>query len=135
MDELVLEKKIDSVIRCLRRIENRLPQEKIQFLKDLDAQDVVVLNLTRAIQLCVDIAMHVIANSDAITPQTMSESFTVLEKLGVIDREVSIKMKKSVGFRNIAIHSYDDLDLNLTFEIAYKHLNDFKDYIRQIVGQ
>ena len=135
MDELVLEKKIDSVIRCLRRIENRLPQEKIQFLKDLDAQDVVVLNLTRAIQLCVDIAMHVIANSDAITPQTMSESFTVLENLGVIDREVSIKMKKSVGFRNIAIHSYDDLDLNLTFEIAYKHLNDFKDYIRQIVGQ
>ena len=135
MDELVLEKKIDSVIRCLRRIENRLPQEKMQFLKDLDAQDVVVLNLTRAIQLCVDIAMHVIATSDAITPQTMSESFTVLEKLGVIDREVSIKMKKSVGFRNIAIHSYDDLDLNLTFEIAYKHLNDFKDYIRQIVGQ
>ena len=135
MDELVLEKKIDSVIRCLRRIENRLPQEKIQFLKDLDAQDVVVLNLTRAIQLCVDIAMHVIANSDAITPQTMSESFTILEKLGVIDQNISIKMKKSVGFRNIAIHSYDDLDLNLTFEIASKHLNDFKDYIRQIVVQ
>lgn len=133
MDELVLEKKIDSVIRCLQRIENRLPPEKIQFLKDLDAQDVVVLNLSRAIQLCVDIAMHVIANSDAITPQTMSESFTILGKLGVIDQNICIKMKKSVGFRNIAIHSYDDLDLNLTFEIASKHLNDFKDYIRQIV--
>jgi len=133
MDELVLEKKIESLIKCLHRIENRAPVEKEKFLKDLDAQDVAVLYLTRAIQLCVDIAMHVIANTDATTPQTMSESFSTLINLGVINKETGIKMRKSVGFRNIAVHSYSELDLDLTFKIAVKHLEDYKSYINQII--
>lgn len=134
MGELVLEKKIESLIKCLKRIETRTPQEKAQFMQDLDAQDVIVLNLTRAIQLCVDIAMHLIANSDSVTPQTMSESFSVLKNMGVIDNNLSIKMKKSVGFRNIAVHSYSELDLDLTFTIATRHLNDFKLYLKQIIA-
>lgn len=135
MDELVREKKIDSLIRCIERIESRVPQTKKQFLADLDAQDVVVLNLTRAIQLCVDIAMHAIANTKANTPQTMSESFTILTTLGKISEDTATKMKKSVGFRNVAVHSYDTLDLALTFEIATTHLGDFKQYIRQILSK
>lgn len=135
MDELVLEKKIDSLIRCLGRIESRVSQDKDQFMKDLDAQDVIVLNLTRSIQLCVDIAMHIIAKSSMTTPQTMSESFTVLATLNVINSDTATKMKKSVGFRNVAVHSYDILDLDLTFDIATKHLDDFKHYVRQVISK
>ena len=58
MDKLILEKKIDSILRCLTRIRDRLPKSESEFLEDYDAQDVVVLNLTRAVQLSVDIATH-----------------------------------------------------------------------------
>lgn len=134
MDELVLEKKIDSMLRCIQRIESRLPPTKEQFIKDLDAQDVIVLNLTRIIQLCVDIAMHVIAQTNIDAPQTMSQSFEKLERINVIDKRLSEKLKKSVGFRNIAVHNYDDLDLDLTFDIANKHINDFRNFIKQITA-
>lgn len=134
MDELVLEKKIDSILRCIERIESRIPEDKELFLKDLDAQDVITLNLTRTIQLCVDIAMHIIANSNSSAPQTMSESFTTLERLDAIDKKTALKLKKSVGFRNIAVHNYGELDLDITFEIADKHLKDFKSYIQQILA-
>jgi len=77
--------------------------------------------------------MHTIAESNADTPQTMSESFDTLQKLDIIDKDIARKLKKSIGFRNIAVHNYGELDLDLTHKIAKEHLGDFKDYIRQIL--
>jgi len=134
MDELVLEKKIDSILRCIQRVESRIPSTKEEFIEDLDAQDVIVLNLTRIIQLCVDIAMHVIAQTNIDAPQTMSQSFERLKRLNIVDKNLADKLKKSVGFRNIAVHNYDELDLDLTFDIASKHINDFKSFIKQITA-
>ncbi len=134
MDKLVLDKKIDAMLRCIDRIETRIPAQKQQFIQDLDAQDIIVLNLTRIIQLCVDIAMHVIAQTNVDAPQTMSQSFSQLEKLNIIDKKLTDKLKKSVGFRNIAIHNYSELDLDLTFDIASKHIGDFKQFIKQITA-
>lgn len=54
MDKLILEKKIDFILRCLNRIDDRIPDSEYDFLRDFDAQDVVILNLTRAVQLSVE---------------------------------------------------------------------------------
>ncbi len=115
MDQIVLEKKIDSILRCLQRIKSRLPDTKEVFMQDLDAQDVIVLNLTRAVQLSVDLAMHICVNSNAPVPQTMGESFTRLQELEILTPNIAEKMKKSVGFINIAVHNYDEIDLNLAY--------------------
>ena len=78
MDKLVIAKKIDSILRCLNRIQQRLPEIESEFITDYDAQDVVVLNLTRAIQMNVDIAMHILASKDQVVPTTMAEAFASL---------------------------------------------------------
>jgi len=134
MDKLILEKKVDSILRSIERVKSRTPKDIEAFLEDIDAQDIVTLNLTRIIQSCVDIAMHIIASSNAETAQTMSESFDILKNLKIIDNEIATKLKKSIGFRNIAVHNYGELDLELTFTIAQKHLNDFKYFIKQILA-
>lgn len=134
MDEIILSKKIDSILRCLNRIQQRLPKTESDFIKDYDAQDVVVLNLTRAIQMNVDIATHILANTDQAVPTTMAEAFTSLERLKIITPDIADKMRRSIGYRNIAVHSYDDIDLTITYEIARNHLGDFKDYIKQIIS-
>lgn len=134
MDKQILEKKIDSILRCLNRIRERLPENESFFLKDLDAQDVVILNLTRAVQLSVDIATHLLATTNQPPPATMSEAFVYLEREKIISTEIADKMKKSVGYRNVAVHNYDDIDLSITYDIAEQHLDDFKDYIRQVLS-
>ncbi len=53
-------------------------------------------------------------------------------QVNLIDKTLAEKLIKSVGFRNIAIHTYGELDLNLTFMIAKHHISDFKDFIKQI---
>jgi len=132
VDQVVLEKKIDSILRCLDRIKSRLPETIELFIQDLDAQDVIVLNLTRAVQLSVDLAMHICTNSNRPVPQTMGESFEVLQQMKVLTPAIAEKMKKSVGFRNVAVHSYDEIDLNLAYVIAKEHINDFCIFIKQI---
>jgi uncharacterized protein YutE (UPF0331/DUF86 family) len=81
MDKLILEKKVDSILRSIERVKSHTPKGLESFLKNIDSQDIVVLNLTRIIQSCVDIAMHIIASSNAETAQTMSESFDTLKTL------------------------------------------------------
>ncbi|WP_428353522.1 type VII toxin-antitoxin system HepT family RNase toxin [Methyloprofundus sp.] len=133
MDKIVIAQKIDSVLRCLNRIQQRLPETEADFIKDYDAQDVVVLNLTRAIQMNVDIATHILANTNQAVPATMAEAFTSLEHLNIISPDIADKMRRSIGYRNVAVHNYDDIDLAITYEIASHHLEDFKDYIKQIM--
>ena len=132
MDKLILEKKVDSILRCLNRIDDRIPDSEYDFLRDFDAQDVVILNLTRAVQLCVDIATHILSTTNQPVPSTMAEAFISLERISIISPEIADKMKRSVGYRNVAIHNYDDIDLSITYDIANNHLGDFKEFIKQI---
>ena len=133
MDKIILEKKIDSILRCLIRIEGRLPETEADFFKDYDAQDVVVLNLTRAVQLSVDIATHIISTTNQAPPLTMAEAFISLERVNILTPEIADKMKRAVGYRNVAVHNYDDINLSITYDIAQNHLGDFKQFIRQIL--
>jgi len=134
MDKIILEKKIDSILRCLTRIEGRLPQSETDFFKDYDAQDVVVLNLTRAVQLSVDIATHILSTTNQAPPSTMAEAFLSLEHINIISPEIADKMKRAVGYRNVAVHCYDDINLSITYEIAQNNLGDFKQFIKQILA-
>ena len=57
--------------RCLRRIQDKCPSDPATLGRDLDAQDILALNLTRAVQLCVDIAAHLISSREITAPDTM----------------------------------------------------------------
>jgi uncharacterized protein YutE (UPF0331/DUF86 family) len=132
MDKVVVAKKIDSILRCLNRIALRLPATQAEFFQDFDAQDVVVLNLTRTIQMCVDIATHILATKDQALPSTMAEAFLSLQQLNIITADIADKMRLSVSYRNVAVHVYDDIDLKITYDVARNHLADFKQYITQV---
>lgn len=132
MDKRVIAKKIDSILRYLNRVQQRLPKTEADFLRDYDAQDVVVLNLTRAIQMSVDIATHLLAETNQVLPTTMAEAFTYLEGSKIIKPGTADSMRRLIGFRNIAVHSYDDLDLVITYAIALRHLDDFTNYLKEV---
>ncbi|MFO7541333.1 MAG: DUF86 domain-containing protein [Thiobacillus sp.] len=125
MDRQVVLQKLESLRRCLARIKQKTPATAKELEHDLDAQDVLTLNLTRAVQLCVDIGTHLIANSEQPAPDTMGQTFDTLARMTLIGPEVALRMKKAVGFRNIAIHNYEAIDWHITHIIATRHLEDF----------
>lgn len=133
MDETVLLSKIVSLERCIQRIQGRTPRDRQTLSDDLDRQDIIVLNLERAVQACVDIASHIVAELTLPAPMTMAESFETLRHAGVISAAVADRMQKSVGFRNIAVHEYHAINWNVVFAIITEHLDDFRKYAAEIM--
>ena len=69
-----------------------------------------------------------------MTPaQTISDSFLCIEKQKIITKEISERMKKAVGFRNISVHDYQAIDWNIVYSICTRNLSDFEEYVRQVV--
>lgn len=134
MDQQLITLKLESLRRCLHRVSEKQPENLQQLESDLDLQDILVLNLTRAVQICVDIASHVVARSDLVMPGTMGETFAALHKLGVIDETVSSNLRKAVGFRNVAVHNYDEVEWAIVYAIATRHQQDFKTFASQIIA-
>lgn len=134
MDNELIEQKLESLRRCLQRIHEKCPSSAEVLARDIDLQDIVSINLTRAIQLCVDIGAHLIANKDTPPPNTMGQTFDVLAELGVINTELATRMKKAVGFRNIAVHNYEAINWQIVHAIATSHLNDFKNFAQAVVS-
>ncbi|MFT4177990.1 MAG: hypothetical protein QM612_00780 [Thermomonas sp.] len=78
MEPLIIERKLDSLQRCLARLHTKAPANVEQLRGDIDLQDVLVLNLSRAVQLCVDMAAHVIADGICRHPIPWAKPSTAL---------------------------------------------------------
>ncbi|MBF0351577.1 MAG: DUF86 domain-containing protein [SAR324 cluster bacterium] len=133
MDEMILLVKMESLNHCLDRIQSKMPISQATLQSDWDLQDIVTLNLQRAIQICVDIASHINAELSLPAPMNMSESFMHLEQAKVISPYIVERMKKSVGFRNILVHAYESVDWNIVHAILTQHLQDFKRYAKEVL--
>jgi len=132
MDREVVEQKLESLRRCLQRIETKCPADAETLVADVDLQDIVSLNLSRAVQLCVDIGAHLIAGMDVPPPETMGQTFDLLAQSGVLNTTLASSLKKAVGFRNIAVHGYETINWHIVHSIVKNHLTDFSAFAKVV---
>jgi uncharacterized protein YutE (UPF0331/DUF86 family) len=130
MDREVVDQKLESLRRCLHRIETKCPAEADTLITDFDLQDIISLNLSRTVQLCVDIGAHLISGMDVPPPDTMGQTFDRLAQAGVLTAALALSLKKAVGFRNIAIHNYDAINWHIVHSIVKNHLDDFTTFAK-----
>jgi uncharacterized protein YutE (UPF0331/DUF86 family) len=133
MDKDVVLNKLESLRRCLQRVQDKTPASIDLLIEDYDLQDIIALNLERAIQTSVDIGLHIISDLDIPVPETMAQTFEALSKAGCLDAATAERMVKSVGFRNTAVHAYQAIDWNIVYRIITEHLDDFRSYAQQIL--
>lgn len=130
MDREIVEQKLESLRRCLQRIETKCPSSATALVNDVDLQDIVALNLSRAVQISVDIAAHLISGMAVPPPDTMGQTFDVLATSGMLSNELALNLKKAVGFRNIAVHNYESINWVIVHAIVKNHLSDFAEFAR-----
>lgn len=135
MDRLIVERKLDSLQRCIERVASRRPPSVEALEADIDLQDILVLNLSRAVQICVDLATHLLSGLPVPPPDTMGAAFERLAEAGILGPELSLRMRKAVGFRNIAVHAYDAIDWEIVHAIATDRLQDFQAFAHTVAAQ
>jgi uncharacterized protein YutE (UPF0331/DUF86 family) len=132
MDNDVLRNKITSLIRCIERIQEKTPETVEILSENFDIQDIIALNLERAVQLSVDIGLHIIADYKTTPPERMSEVFIKLCELNILPEETAENLSKAVGFRNIAVHQYQSIDWAIVFSILKRNIDDFTVFIERV---
>lgn len=128
MADDVLLNKVAVIERCLKRVEEEYRGHEHEFRGNFTRQDSIVLNLLRACEASIDLAMHLVRTKKLGLPQESREAFTLLEQSGLLYAEIATRMRAMVGFRNIAVHDYQKLSLDVVQSILEKHLDDFRRY-------
>lgn len=88
-----------------------------------------MLNIQRACEASIDLAMHIISVKRLGIPQNSRDAFEVLNEHKIIDDKLSRNLKAMVGFRNIVVHDYQSINIKVVQSIISNNLNDFYDYI------
>lgn len=126
----VLLSKAETIERCVRRVREEHAGDEAHLRDDLTRQDSILLNLQRACEASIDLAMHLVRALRLGVPQESRDAFRLLVEAGYLERELGERLMRMVGFRNIAVHNYKDLDLNIVQSIITEHLGDFLDFAR-----
>lgn len=133
IDADVVFAKVGNIQRCLRRIKDVTALDPMS-LADIDVQDIFVLNLQRAIQSAIDLAAHAVSEGDLGLPAVLKENFSLLKDAKVLEPGLADRMVRMVGFSNIAVHDYQNLDIEILKSILIHHLVDLEDFCQAILN-
>ncbi len=133
MNNDVIFNKLQTIKRCLKRI-NEEYENTPKNLGNFTKQDAIVLNIQRACEACIDLAMYIVSEKNLGIPQNSRDAFELLYQNKLIDEEMNAKLKAMVGFRNIAIHDYRSVNVEIVKNIIEKHLQDFVEFANIIMS-
>ncbi len=133
MMDVILNKK-ESVERCIRQIRAYYDMHSaLPFEKDYLKQDAIAANLQRAAEQVIDLANHVIRKKKLGLPKESKESFEILAAADIIPQDLADKLKGMVGFRNIMVHQYQEMDIKIMIDVIEHHLDDLIVYTNHLI--
>jgi uncharacterized protein YutE (UPF0331/DUF86 family) len=125
--------KFETIEKCINRI-NEEYNGNSDNLQDYRKEDIIVWNLQRSCEAVLDLAMYVVSTRKLGLPQNKREAFVLLEENKIISHELSKNMQGMVGFRNIAVHDYKEIDEDILKDVIENHLEDLLNFARTILN-
>jgi uncharacterized protein YutE (UPF0331/DUF86 family) len=134
MDDVKLNKAA-IIERCIARIREEYAGDEKNLYENYTKQDSIILNIQRACEAAIDLAMHEVRFHHLGIPQESREAFSFLNKAGLLPKELTDQMTAMVGFRNIAVHEYQEVNLDIVKKIVEEHLENFLDFAKIMIKE
>jgi len=131
----VMINKIQSIHRCIKRAKEEYQLAGNNFAQNFSRQDAAILNVTRACEQAIDLANVVIKTRKLGIPGESRESFVLLAKASLISEELSEKLQRMVGFRNIVIHEYQHIEVGVIQAVIESGLDDLLLFTDAVIEQ
>ncbi len=129
----VLLNKAASIERCVKRAREEYERDPSSFAQDFTRQDAAILNIQRACEAALDMGQHLIRREKLGIPQSARDVFTLLAQAGWIEVTLADGLKRMVGFRNIAVHDYQTMQMPIVISIIEHHLDEFLHYSKALL--
>lgn len=91
--------------------------------------------MQRACEAALDIGHHIVRRERLGLPQSARDVFDMLSAAGWVELALADAMKRMVGFRNIAVHDYQELLLPITVSVITEHLDEFLRFTAAILSR
>ena len=127
--------KAAAIERCVAREHEKYEKAGDNFNQHYSRQDATILNIKRACEAALDASQYIVRRDKLGIPQSSRDLFTLLAQDNKISTKLAEKMKRMVGFRNIAAHDYQALLLPIVTNIINHHLNDFLQFSEIILKE
>ena len=133
MADDVLINKAATIERCVARAREEYTRDPASFASDFTRQDAAILNIQRACEAALDMGQHLARRERLGIPQSARDVFALLAQSGWINPALADNLKRMVGFRNIAVHDYQSLQLPITIALIETHLDEFLQYSQALL--
>jgi uncharacterized protein YutE (UPF0331/DUF86 family) len=128
VDKALILRKFTELEEYLKQIKEFSEITAEEYAKDWKAQRIIERTLQMMIEICVDIANHIISDRKYRVPNSYADTFKVLYEEDVLESEVFKMMENMAKFRSIIVRHYDKVDESTVVSILKKHLDDFLTY-------
>jgi uncharacterized protein YutE (UPF0331/DUF86 family) len=132
IDLPVLAKRVAAVRDAVDRIREVLPADPEELAGNRTTREVVVLNLFVALQDCLSMATHWLADEGWDVPATYGEAFRALAEHGVLQPNLASRMSTAAGLRNLIAHRYAALDWVRLHDVAANHVEDLLEFCESL---
>lgn len=133
MADDVLINKAAIIERCVARAREEYQADPSGFAGNFTRQDAAILNIQRACEAALDMGQYLIRREKLGLPQSARDVFALLAQADWIDAGLADALKRMVGFRNIAVHQYQSLQMPIAVNVITRHLDEFLDYSAAIL--
>ena len=133
VDKLLLGRKIAQMETYLGQVREYSKISVTAYKNDWKIQRIVERTLQILIELCIDIANHLISDKDMRLPTGYADTFKVLAENRIISKNLFKTMEKMAKFRNVVVHQYEKIEPSIVVSILHKNLDDFEKYKKAIV--
>jgi len=135
MNDIILNKK-ESIELCIHQIRTYYALAiNLSFEEDYLRQDAIAINLQRACEQCIDLANYMIKVKKLGLPRESRDSFRLLAKNHIIPADLADKLSRMIGFRNILVHEYQQVNVQLMVRVIERHLDDFVEFTDYILKE
>ncbi len=131
MPDDVIVQKLAIIDRCLRAIRDYIAGD-LNRLHEPIVLDAVVLNLQRACEQAIDAACREVSRLGLGVPADSADAFSLLQRERLLSPPLGERMRRMVGFRNVAVHEYRRLDPAVVRTVVEHRLGDFEDLCREL---
>lgn len=133
IDVDVVDARLRELSHRLQRVAAKKPGSLKLLATDEDLQDILARNLTLAIQAALDIAYHLCAAHEVL-PATSGDAFAQLATRGLIEHDLADRLVRAVGFRNVLVHEYTEVDWKIVMRVMRTDVRDLSAFGRAVVA-
>lgn len=124
----IIVNKVATIERCVARAREEYNADPATFATNHTRQDAAILNIQRACEAALDAGQYIVRLERLGVPQSARDVFALLAQGGWVDQPLANSLQRMVGFRNLAVHDYQALQIVIVMRIIQEHLDELLRY-------